>query len=137
MHALTSATQPRPSARIAPAGPAVAFALFLLVSAAVVTVGIAREVVDDHSPLQAAVERPSYEHFRFVEENTVLPGSEHSAMPQAGDQRSAHDQKPELDFTLEWRRFAEANEVTPRDLALMREPWLLNPNLSRGGLLQA
>ncbi len=138
MHALSSATQQRTGTRIAPVGPVIAFALFLLASAAVVTVSVIRDATaDDAAPRQAVVERPSYDHFRFVEENTVLPGSEQWVAPQAGDQRSAHEEKPALDFTREWRRFAEANDIAPDDLARMREPWFLNPNLSRGGLLQA
>lgn len=138
MHALSSATQPRPATRIAPVGPVIAFALFLLASSAVVTVSVVRDATaDDAAPRQAIVERPSYDHYRFVEENTVLPGSEGWVAPQAGDQHRAHQEKPVLDFTREWRRFAEANEIDPGALAQMREPWFLNPNLSRGGLLQA
>ena len=138
MHALSSATQPRPATRIAPVGPVIAFALFLLASSAVVTVSVVRDATaDDAAPRQAIVERPSYDHYRFVEENTVLPGSEGWVAPQAGDQHRAHQEKPVLDFTREGRRFAEANEIDPGALAQMREPWFLNPNLSRGGLLQA
>lgn len=138
MNALPTATQPRPVARIAPVGPGIAFALFILVGAAVMTVSIVRDATADDPVLQSAVtERPSYDRYRFVEENTVLPGSGQVVAPQAGDQRSAHEQRPALDFTSEWRRFAEANEIDPGDLAGMREPWFTNPNLSRGGLLQA
>lgn len=138
MHALSSATQPRTSPRIAPAGPAIALALFILVGAVGVTANIIHDATTDNSAVRAVIgERPSYDHYRFVEENTWLAGDEHWIAPQAGDQYRARTEKPALDFTREWRRFAEANGIGPGDVAQVREPWFLNPNLSRGGLIHA
>ncbi len=101
------------------------------------TATLVRNATTDNPPTAAVTERPSYDRYRFVEENTTLPGPTHRVAPQAGGQRSARQEKPVLDFTREWRHFAKANDITPDDLAMMREPRYLNPSLSRGELIHA